>query len=173
MKEGMPMTATNTKNPSKLSRRRLLALPAAGIAAALPASIAAAGAEPSPLDALIDRHRAAARAFDDACLRLDQVERTIGEKYPADVCRDWMRAAAPARKQWLKVRKAHGVDELERERLSLDRVEKDIALELLACPCRTIEEVRAKAGYVRQAEIIRENLLRDEGFVEALLQSLG
>jgi hypothetical protein len=172
MKEGTQMAATNTNDLGKLSRRRLLALPAAGVAAALPATVAAAGSDPSPLGALVDRHRAAALAFDEACLRLDQVERTIGAKYPAEVCRDWMRAA-PASRQWLKVRKAHGLDQLERERLSLDRAEKDAALELLACPCHTIEEVRAKAGYVRETEIIRENLLRDEGFVEALLGSLG
>jgi hypothetical protein len=167
------MATTNTRNPGKLSRRRLLALPAAGIAAALPSTVAMAGADPSPLPELIARHRAAAQAFDEACLRLDEVERTIGEKYPADVCRDWLRAAAPARKEWLKLRKAHGIDRLERERLSLDTAEKSLALELLACPCRTIEEARLKAGYVRETEIIRENLLRDEGFVDALLQSLA
>jgi hypothetical protein len=169
----MHMAARNTENTSKLSRRRLLALPAAGVAAALPSAVAAAGSEPSRLDELIDRHRAAAQAFDEACRRLDEVERTIGGKYPAEVCRDWLRAAAPARKEWLKLRKAHGIDRLERERLGLDAAEKSLALELLACPCRTIEEVRLKAGYVRETEIIRENLLRDEGFVDALLQSLA
>src|SRR6185369_13462827 len=121
------MAVNETRCPGKLSRRTLLALPAAGIAATLPA-VAEAGAEPSPLDDLIDRHRAAAADFDAACRRLERVEQAIGQKYPAEVCHSWLGASAGARKQWLRVRNAHGVDGLESDRSRLDTSEKEAAL---------------------------------------------
>jgi hypothetical protein len=164
------MTADETRSHNRLSRRKLLALPAAGIAATLPAAVAAAA--PSPLPDLIDRHRSAAAALEEACRQLEPVARKIGQDYPAEVCKSWLGAGAGARKQWLRVRKTHGIDALERERQRLDKAEKDAALDLLASPVRTIEEARLKARYVREADILRENLLRDEGFVEALLKSL-
>lgn len=167
------MAVNETQSPRRLSRRGLLALSAAGVAAALPAAPALAAAAPSPLGDLIDRHRAAAAEFDEACRRLERVEQAIAQKYPAEVCHSWLGATAGARRQWLRVRKAHGLDRLERERLMLDKAEKDAALALLAWPVGTIDEARLKARYIRQADILRENLLRDEGFVDALLMSLG
>ena len=132
-----------------------------------------AGADPSPLPGLIDRHKAASAALDTACARIDGIERDIAARYPAEVCRSWLRDGAPARTKWLALRQAHGLDGLERERRSLDAAEKALALELLAAPCATIGEVRTKARYIEEADIIRENLMREEIFVEALLRSLA
>jgi hypothetical protein len=160
----------NNSSPKKLSRRRLLALPAAGMAAALPAT-AIGATEPSPLAGLIDRHRTAAAALDEVCSRINRIEGSIAEKYAPDVCRAWL--CGSERGKWLKVRKAHGVEALEEERHRLDKAEKAVAFELLACPCAMIDDIRAKAGYIRQTEIIRESLLRDEAFVDALLASLS
>lgn len=164
------MTA-NTRQ--KLSRRRLLALPAAGVAVALPAAAAIADAEPLLLADVIGRHRAAAAALDGVCARLDRIERRIAERYPAEVCRSWLRGGASARSRWPRIRKAHGIERLEHERRTLDAAEEALALELLACPCATVEEVRLKARYVGEAEIMRENLMRDQRFVDALLLSLA
>jgi hypothetical protein len=155
----------------KISRRSLLAMSAAG-AAALPSSAAAIGARASPLPDLIDRHRAAAAAFDAACSRLDQAEQEVARKYSADICRAWLSDRNAASSEWPKVRKAHGIARLERDRQRLDAAEKEIAFALLACPCGTIEEVRLKARYIGQADILLESFARDERLIGALLGSL-
>jgi hypothetical protein len=72
---------------------------------------------------------------------------------------------------WPKVRKAHGIGRLELDRQSLDAAEREVALELLACPCRTMAEVRLKARYVAEADILLESFARDERLVGALLKS--
>ena len=153
----------------KLSRRRLLALSAAG-AVALPSPTAAASTEPSPLIALIERHQAAAAALDDVCARLDRVGQQVAQSYPAELCRAWL--SEKAGRQWPKVRKAHGIERLENDRQQLDAAERTLALELLAHPCRDMGEVRLKAEYVRQTDILIEGFMRDERFLEALLASL-
>jgi len=71
------------------------------------------------------------------------------------------------------VRKAHGIERLENERQALDAVERTLALELLAHPCGDMGEVRLKAQYVRQADILIESFMRDERFLDALLGSLA
>jgi hypothetical protein len=153
-----------------LSRRRLLALSAAG-AVALPSAATAGSTEPSPLAALIERHAAATAALDDVCARLDRAGQDVARKYPAELCRAWL--SEPSSRQWPKVRKAHGIERLESERQRLDADEKRLALELLACPCRDLDEVRMKAAYVRKADILIESLMRDERHIEALLASLA
>jgi hypothetical protein len=152
------------------SRRRVLALPAAALAAALPAPALADADGATPLQELIDRHEQAAAAFEAACSRLDGVEQAIAQAFPAPVCRAWLGEAG--RKQWREVRRTHGVDKLERDRARLDEAEKEHALALLACPCRSDEEARRKGTYLRQSDIIRESLSRDERFIDALLTSL-
>jgi hypothetical protein len=153
----------------KISRRSLLQLSAAG-AAVLPA---AAGADPapSPLAELIDRHKAATAALDAACARLDRAEQAVAQKYSAEVCRAWLSDKSAAASEWPGVRKAHGIGRLERERQRLDAAEKELALELLACPCRTMAEVRLKARYIGAADILLESFARDERLVGALLKS--
>ena len=153
----------------KISRRSLLQLSAAG-AAVLPAA-AGADAAPSPLAELIDRHKAAATALDAACARLDRAEQAVAQKYSAEVCRAWLNDRSAAGSEWPGVRKAHGIGRLERERQRLDAAEKGLALELLACPCRTMAEVRVKARYVGEADILLESFARDERLVGALLKS--
>ncbi len=154
------------------SRRRVLALPAAALAAALPVPALAASEGATTLRELIDRHKQAAAAFETACSRLDGVEQAIAQAFPAQVCRAWLGQDPAERKQWLSVRRTHGVEKLERDRARLDQAEKDRALELLACPCRTAEEARRKGSYLSQSDIIRESLSRDERFIDALLVSL-
>jgi hypothetical protein len=154
----------------RLSRRRLLALSVAG-AAVLPAAAGASRSAPSPLGGLIERHKAASAALDEVCARLDRAGQDVAQKYPAELCRACL--TEPSRRQWTKLRKAHGIERLESDRQRLDAAERTLALELLACPCRDIEEVRLKAAYVRQADILIESLMRDERHIEALLASLA
>ena len=153
-----------------ISRRSLLQLSAAG-AAVLPSAHAAAGDGTSPLADLIDRHKAAAAALDAACARLDRAEQEVAQRYPADACRAWLADRNSTASEWPDVRKAHGIGRLERERQRLDAAEKQLALELLACPCPSIAEVRLKARYVGQADILLESFARDERLVGVLLGS--
>lgn len=155
----------------KISRRSLLQLSAAG-AAVLP-SASAAAVDTSPLGDLIDRHKAAAAALDAACAQLDRAEQEVARKYPADACRAWLADRNTASSEWPGVRKAHGIGRLEGERQRLDAAEKGLALELLACPCPTIAEVRLKARYVAEADILLESFARDERLVGALLKSFS
>ena len=157
----------------KISRRSLLALTAAGAAALPSATTAGADEGASPLPDLIDRHKAAADALDAACARLDRAEQEVARKYPADACRAWLADRNTASSEWPGVRKAHGIGRLERERQRLDAAEKGLALELLACPCPTIAEVRLKARYVAEADILLESFARDERLVGALLKSFS
>jgi len=162
------MAATPQKT---YSRRSVLAsLPVAGVAAAMPM---AAIADHEPLLDLINRHKTAAAALDRTCLRLAEAEQAIRRKYPAEVCLTWIQDNAAARGQWLKIRKAHGIAKLEQDRQRLDEAEKDLALELIASPCRTIEEARLKALYIKGADIILKRLSGDESCVSTLLSSLG
>lgn len=150
------------------SRRRLFALSAAGVAA-LPSG--AIGGATSPLASLIERHRAAAAALDDVCAGLDRAGQDVARKYPAELCRAWL--SEPSGRRWAKVRKAHGIERLEAERESLDAGERKLALELLECPCRGLDEVRMKAAYIGRSDILLDGLMRDERNLEALLASLA
>jgi hypothetical protein len=154
----------------KISRRSLLQLSAAG-AAVLPSARAAAADSTPQLAELIDRHKAATAALDAACAQLDQAEQEVAERYSADACRAWLADRNSAASEWPGVRKAHGIGRLERERQRLDAAERRLALELLACPCPTIAEVRLKARYVADADILLESFARDERLIGALLKS--
>src|SRR5262249_11046481 len=98
-------------------------------------------------------------------------EQEVAQKYPADACRAWLADRNSAASEWPDVRKAHGIGRLERERQRLDAAEREIALARLACPCPTIGEVRLKARYVAEADILLESFARDERLVGALLKS--
>jgi hypothetical protein len=156
----------------KLSRRRLLALSAAGAVAALPTAATGAQAAMAPLGDIIERHKAAAAALDAACTRLDEAGQQVAQKYPAETCRAWLSNKAALNRRWPKVRKALGIERLERDRQRLDMAEKELAIELIAYPCRMMDEVQAKARYIGESDILLESFVRDERFIEALLKSL-
>ena len=120
-------------------RRLFLATGAAAMVASAVKSPAHA-AEGSPLMALIEANRAARQAFCDAIDIEQEAERT-----------------------------GDGVEEADILWQDTNDAEKASAIALLAHPCRTIEEARAKASYILSSPLRAE--IHDWSLLEPFLRS--
>jgi hypothetical protein len=121
-------------------RRLFLATTGAAAMAASALKSPARAAEASQLADLIERHKAARKAFCDAVDAQEEAERT-GE----------------------------GVEEAEALWQETDAAERASAVAMLAYPCRTIEEARAKGSYILTSPLHAE--IHDHDLLAAFLRS--